>query len=169
MSLLLANGADINAVNNERDTALCVAALYGNEEIVKILLENGADIEAASLSFGGSSPLAKAVFDGHESTVRLLLENGANAHVKSTDDGWTLLHETVFFDRPDGIIKPLLNKRLDMEAMNHSGHTPLTVAVQTGCHAKVRFLLELGANPATVPLDIKKVVTGHMKWISTWH
>jgi len=28
-----------------------------------------------------------------------------------------------------------------MEAMDHSGHTPLTVAIQTGCHAKVRFLL----------------------------
>jgi len=169
VSLLLANGADINTINNQRDTALCVAALYGNEEIVKTLLENGADIEAASLSFGGSSPLAKAVFDGHESTVRLLLENGANAHFKSADNGWTLLHEAVFFDCPDGIIKLLLNKRLDMEAMDHSGHTPLTVAVQTGCHAKVRFLLELGANPATVPSDIKKVVIGYMKWISTWH
>ena len=46
VKLLLANGADVNAQNNNGDSALTRATLNGHLEIVKLLLTNGADVNA---------------------------------------------------------------------------------------------------------------------------
>ena len=58
VSLLLDNGADINAKNRDGQTALHVAAKYGHDAIVSLLLDNGADIEAKNID--GSTPLHRA-------------------------------------------------------------------------------------------------------------
>lgn len=44
VQLILKAGADINAFDNDGDTALILAARSGDSEIVKFLLENGADV-----------------------------------------------------------------------------------------------------------------------------
>jgi Ankyrin repeats (3 copies) len=50
------------------------AAKYGQEAMVKLLLEKGADIE--SKSHNGRTPLSWAVKSGHKTAVKLLLEKG---------------------------------------------------------------------------------------------
>lgn len=57
-----------------------MAASRGKEATVKLLLENGADIEAKD-SFD-QTPLIAAASRGDEATVELLLEKGANAKAK---------------------------------------------------------------------------------------
>jgi len=46
VKLLLEKGANIEAKDNDGDTALINAAIKGETEMVKLLLEKGANIEA---------------------------------------------------------------------------------------------------------------------------
>merc|ERR1719239_781115 len=68
--------ANIEAQNGFDRTALHLAALVGNNNMVRILLDLGADIEKA-YDFTALYPASVA---GHVSTVRLLLERGANVN-----------------------------------------------------------------------------------------
>lgn len=56
--ILIENGAEVNAIDNEGWTALMRASLYGNKDIVKLLLENG--VQANILNSIGESALVHA-------------------------------------------------------------------------------------------------------------
>ncbi len=76
--LLLASGADPNqaARNGTRVAPLHSAVAGGNAEIVRDLLEHGAEVGARQE--GGFSPLHTAAGEGREEMVRLLLARGAD-------------------------------------------------------------------------------------------
>ncbi|HXG46952.1 MAG TPA: ankyrin repeat domain-containing protein, partial [Methylomirabilota bacterium] len=59
LALLL--GADVNAVNREGRTALHGAVLLGDQEMIRFLVENGADLEAKDMY--GQTPLSIALGD----------------------------------------------------------------------------------------------------------
>jgi ankyrin repeat protein len=73
--LLLANGADINAVDNLNDPALNVAAFHGQLEFAKMLVEMGAELNVPS--YGGRTALGHAISRGHEDVAAFLREVGA--------------------------------------------------------------------------------------------
>lgn len=78
VALLLAKGAERNAISQNRDraTALHFAAAQGHLEIVNLLIQLGANVEAeASL---GWKPLHSAASGGHLTVVESLLRAGAN-------------------------------------------------------------------------------------------
>ena len=77
VQLLLVAGADINAVNNKGHVALLLAAGFGHTQTVKILVEHGADINTADISFGRTA-LFWAALNGHTEIVKLLIEHGAD-------------------------------------------------------------------------------------------
>ncbi|MDB5988623.1 MAG: hypothetical protein JWQ10_26 [Herbaspirillum sp.] len=68
-------------VNKHGWTALHYAAAVGNDEIVKILLDESAYIDAESPN--STTPLMMAARGGHVSTVKLLLDEGADATLKN--------------------------------------------------------------------------------------
>ncbi|KAJ7256360.1 ankyrin repeat-containing domain protein [Mycena rebaudengoi] len=71
VKFLLANGADVNATESSYfGNALQAAASEGHTEIVRLLIENGADINTPGL-------VGIAAYGGHLDTVVLLLESGA--------------------------------------------------------------------------------------------
>lgn len=86
--LLLANGAQASlaARNAQRVTALHGAVARGDTDIVKLLLEHGADPNARQES--GFVPLHEAAANGKEVIARLLIEHGASVDA-ATDDGKT--------------------------------------------------------------------------------
>ena len=47
--VLLQNGADVNAVECNKQTALHIAAEYGHVDVAKVLLQNGADVNAVNV------------------------------------------------------------------------------------------------------------------------
>jgi cytohesin len=75
VELLLANGADINARENQSKTPLFLAVEYGKKEIVELLLARGADVNAAAR--GAENALSTAKKKGNTEIEALLTKNGA--------------------------------------------------------------------------------------------
>jgi len=110
-ALIKAPGLDVNALNEAGESALMIAALKGQTDwsrrlidrgakidktgwsplhyaatgpetaVVKLLLDRGATIDAGSPN--GSTPLMMAAQYGSEASVELLLSRGANARIKN--------------------------------------------------------------------------------------
>ena len=75
-------------INKPGWTPLSYAATRGHTEIVKYLLDHSAYIDAAAPN--GSTPLMMAAYFGYDSTVKLLLDAGADPKLKNAM-GYTAL------------------------------------------------------------------------------
>ncbi len=82
LTRLLAAGTSVNARQpGSRSTPLNTAALFGQTDAAKLLLDKGADVSVANSD--GSTALHIASFFTREDLVELLLENGASVSVKN--------------------------------------------------------------------------------------
>ena len=80
----LGDSADLNALDSQSGiTPLGWAALNGQAEAAKLLIEKGADVNARNRD--GTTSLHSAAFLGRIGTVKLLLENGADTTLRSND------------------------------------------------------------------------------------
>lgn len=107
-------------------TPLCVATAYGNLPILSCLVENGADINAATNSVRGHTPLMFAVHENHIDAVNYLLDQGADVNVQQ-ESGYTALHiaaATGYFNA----LRCLIKHGADVNARNGNNHTPLMLA-----------------------------------------
>ena len=121
---LLENGAD--ATFREPDTgetplhgALCTSRRVAHDLVVRVLLEHGADPNAATApgvetgSFmrdcrtKGETPLHRAAAFGGEKTVEMLLAAGASREARDAN-GDTPLSWGSWYARPDAILRQLL-------------------------------------------------------------
>ena len=81
--VLLAAGADVNAIDKDKETALHSAAMQGRTGIAKLLLEAGADVNARDDD--GFTPLHSAAAWGHVELARMLLAAGADVNAGDRD------------------------------------------------------------------------------------
>ncbi len=90
--LLKINGIDINKKDTSNLNPLMRAARKGDTEIVKLLLDKGADINAVgkAVDVDGQTPLLMAFDLGKNDMVTLLLDKGADVNVID-ENGKTLL------------------------------------------------------------------------------
>ncbi|KAJ3293897.1 hypothetical protein HK104_004126 [Borealophlyctis nickersoniae] len=109
------------------------ATKSGHVEVVRLLLEFGADVHA-----GGDAALRAASPRGHHEVVRLLLENGANVHAKD-DSALRGASQRGHFE----VVRLLLEHGANVHAKNDCA---LRQASQNGHLKVVRPLLENGAN-----------------------
>ena len=78
----LTDGADPDAMDPQSgSTMLSIAALMGHTEIVALLLEHGADVNAKSRD--GGTALHAAAFLGRAEATKLLLEKGADTTLRN--------------------------------------------------------------------------------------
>ncbi|KAF3407345.1 Ankyrin repeat domain-containing protein 50 [Talaromyces pinophilus] len=123
------------------ETLLSRAAGSGNENVVKLLMKMGADLEETDSN--GRAALSYAARNGRLLAARLILENGAQLQAKDVNGRTALLwaaeygHETV--------VELLLEKDANIHDKDEYGYTAVILAAGNGHGAAVKILLEKGA------------------------
>jgi len=115
-------------------------------EIVQLLIENGADVNANNKY--GKTPLHWAAARGYEATVRLLLARGANVN-NSDSEGGTALHEASACGKQN-VVFTLLVKGADPSARTNEGITPLHQAAAANAGDVTKLLLVRSLKPDIV-------------------
>lgn len=130
-SILLQN-IDLEETNAAGCTALIWAAALGKPDIQRMLLDAGADTETTDAA--GRTPLMFAVISGNLETVSMLIEGGANVRATQSgginERGRTALHNAL--NRRDNlaIVKLLITKGVDRNAVDEHGRSALDIAIQ---------------------------------------
>jgi ankyrin repeat protein len=146
----LGKGVDVNAKRENGSTPLHGAAEGGHEEIVELLITEGADLHATTISMmggGGWIPLHSAARQGHRGIVELLIEAGTDVNTRDSV-GKSTLHDAALVGHK-GIVKLLIKKGADLNAKSGYYGTPLHVASSIG-HKEIAVLLIANGADLTV-------------------
>ena len=120
---------------------LHLAVLRGQIDVVQLLLEEKAEIEATDSD--GYAPLHLAVLRGQIDVVQLLLEE--KAEIETTDEiGRTALFLAAGHYQIE-VAQLLLEKNAQIEASDYYERTPLHLAVEVGGRDIVQLLLKKNA------------------------
>ena len=179
VSLLIDNGADVNAKTEFDLRPLHIAAMEALPDVVELLIAKGADVNGHSA--GSRTPLHMTANFGinanHSKVVEILIDNGADPLAKS-DQGWTPLDEAINVNRKEIIkvlvakgatdipethlvtylgnmekLRSLIEKEENINKKDKLGKTFLTYAAIGGNLDIVRFLLSKGADINAVSED----------------
>jgi uncharacterized protein len=120
------------------NTDLMNAATAGDIQLVKQLIDLGADVNASN-KFGSTS-LMGASAGGHLHIVQELIEHQANINAQGKDRSTSLM-----FAVRNGhiaIVEYLLNQGADLTQKNRNGKTALSIAAEAGLKQIVEMLKE---------------------------
>jgi ankyrin repeat protein len=140
VQLLLDYGADPNAQCGRFGNALCAASHFGDVEVVRLLLQAGADV--------GGQALYHAVCWIHIEVVRVLLDHGADPNALEGTYDFALLTASASI-RGAEVVKMLLQKSTNVDVDVASGKSceALELAAYLGRVEVVRVLLDNGVDP----------------------
>lgn len=129
---LLKNGANPNA---ECRLNGCLALNYitskGDIEMVKLLVEGGADIDTIGYSNFHGAPLRHSIYCGFFDISEYLIENGADVNYQSGEYGYTPLHAACYWGNID-LVRKLLDKGARKDIPAYRGVLPAVIAKNRG-------------------------------------
>ena len=142
-------GGNVNRVAPNGNTFLHEAVSFGHLEMVMLLVDNGALVDAPAFAKDTTwTPLRIALQNGYYDIATFLIENGANFE-NDYPNGETLLHHTA----RAGLVsmsRVLLARGIDVNALNNSGVTALRIAVLRGHLEIVKLIFETGEVEASI-------------------
>lgn len=127
---------------SNHDTALSMAAAGGHDDLVKLLLQRGSELEHRDKK--GCTPLILSATGGHASTVQMLLDQGADIEAQSDRTKDTALSLACSGGRQEAV-EVLIAGSANFEHRNVSDYTPLSLAASGGYIGIVKILLAHGA------------------------
>lgn len=133
----------VNIRDYKGRTPLHWAATRGDESAVRLLLENGADVNAQD--DWKATPLILAASSGSMRMLELLILGGANARLSDIRGG-RALHYVCRHQKEVAPVKLLLNATAQVNCRNIYGHTPFTGAAIKNRHDIGEYLLRNGAD-----------------------
>jgi ankyrin repeat protein len=153
VKILLENGADSNAKNDNGKTSLHMLSghLMNEEDAVdraRLLLEHGAEVNIRDND--NQTPLLLAMGRDLFKLVRTLIEHGADADAANNGSKTPLhiLSESRTYDEGSALhlIWLLLENGVEVNRRDKNNQTPLLLAMRQGRSKLVRILLENGAD-----------------------
>ena len=132
----------INKPYSYGDTALIFASDRDHNEIAKILIEAGANVNAQNNT--GHTALLTATHRGNPELMKILIEAGANVNTQANDGNTALM--IAAFKSNGTIAKVLIDAGADVNMQNVQGETALIIAASKCNDKMVKILLEAGSD-----------------------
>ncbi|KAL8871535.1 MAG: hypothetical protein Q9174_002656 [Haloplaca sp. 1 TL-2023] len=124
---LLDNGCDINATTDQGHTALQLACISGNLNVLSVLLQRSASMKHHHK--WSASPLNLAIKGAHLKITQLLLRNGADVNDRDPISHATASHLIIQESMTSRVFKKflklLLSHGMDINALDSQGNTSL--------------------------------------------
>jgi ankyrin repeat protein len=139
-------------IKNSKNNELLIAVKTKNIDMVKKLLDEGADINNKD---GWSPLLIASMLSNKESSievVKLLLDRGANINIKNNNASTPLMVASKFSNSTSSFetVKLLLDRGADINIKSNDGWTPLIVATRysntSSSRETVKLLLDRGSD-----------------------
>jgi ankyrin repeat protein len=146
VAALLADGVDPNVTWNSV-TPLITAASRGHVEVVNLLLDYGADIDAVNNS--RYNALLAAASENRPEVVRVLIERGADVERADKPGGNTALIYAASKGHTD-VVRLLVDALADLDAKSASGYTSLYLAEYYHHDAAAQLLRDAPARQAGI-------------------
>lgn len=139
----------VNSADDKGSTPLHLASSQGHLEVVKFLVDKGADIEA--VNGRGFTPLQLASYGGHRQVVEFLLDKGANVNAKNKSMDMTALDFSLLKEiqaHKLDIAPFLISKgaQFEVNKKNRMGLTALDMAIVFGYTEAADYLMGFGAD-----------------------
>ena len=147
-------GVDVNEESSTGLTPLHYAASSGHNDIVELLIERGANVNATD-SGKGATPLDYAHWRDHEEVIETLnAHNAQREHEKGAKgiDHSSLIHDAALDGDIDEVQRQL-DAGVDPNLKSSKGATPLFYAVYEGHLEIVELLITRGADVNAVYLN----------------
>ena len=122
-------------------TPLMYAAQWGNQPMVSLLLEQGAQVDQVTKD--GRTPLMIAAQEGHLEVAQYLVKQGAQVD-QVTKDGRTPLYIAAQEGHLE-VTQYLVEQGAQVDQVTKDGRTPLYIAAQEGHLEVAQYLVEHGA------------------------
>lgn len=145
---MIIDKVDKKLINNslEGKTPLIIAVGNSYIDTAKILIENGANINA--VDFEGWSALSYAVNNGDIEIAKLLLTNKA----KIKDELLIAIKSPIVESRIN-MMKLLIDNKANINYTDENGFNPLNIAIESGDMELTKFLITNGANVNSLMQD----------------
>jgi ankyrin repeat protein len=138
----------INSPNDQQLTPMNLAARYGHQDCVRVLLDNGASVNGINKNdkIFGVRPLTSALVNGNLECAKVLIDYGAMIqYLESYPSNISPVHITVMNeDLPS--LELLIDNDADLNSCNSDMLTPLHLAVMSNNYRIVETLLSSNVN-----------------------
>lgn len=124
------NPTSVNSFSKDGFTALGLAAYFSNDEIVKLLISRGANVNTPAQNGFNVFPIHSAVASGNVNITKMLINAGANVNVMQ-QAGFTPLHAAAQLGNIELIIL-LLEHDAEVDVRMEGGKLPADLAKEKG-------------------------------------